>query len=112
KHEGGVMTNTFADKRTLRLNIDQQVGRRLKLSLGADVTNTSGDKGLTINENNNSSVYASLSLTPNFYDMRQRSDGSFINPFVASNALQTAALLKNRENVWRMIATGRISLDI
>jgi TonB-linked SusC/RagA family outer membrane protein len=112
KHEGGIMTNTFADKRGLRVNVDQAVGRRVKLSLGADVNNSTGDKGLTINENNNSSVYAALSNTPNFFDMRRQPDGTFNNPFVASNALQTAAGLKNRENVWRMLATGRMSVEV
>jgi TonB-dependent starch-binding outer membrane protein SusC len=121
KHEGGIISNTFADKRSLRLNLDQTATSRVKLAVGAELINTTGDKGLTINENNNSSLYASLANTPSFFDMRatcpdgtrqaQCTGGVYANPYVSSNALQTAAQLKNRENVWRLIATGRVSVD-
>jgi outer membrane receptor protein involved in Fe transport len=110
-HTGGIITNTYADKRSLRLNLDQAAGSRLKFSIGSEVMNTGNDQGLTINENNNSSLYASLANTPNFFDMRPGPDGTFTNPYVASNALQTAALMKNREYVWRFIGTGHATLD-
>ena len=112
KHEGGIVTNTFANKRSIRLNIDQQIGNRLTVSVGTDVLNTTGDKGLTINENNNSSYWAALGNTPTFFDLSERADGTFpFNPYVASNPLHTADALKNEEQVWRMIGTARVTLD-
>jgi len=122
RHEGGIIFPTFADKRSLNLNVDQSIGSRLSVQLGTDVINTSGDKGLTINENNNSSYYAGLSNTPTFFDLRavcpdasrqvHCAGGVYpINPYVAANPLATAAGLKNYENVWRFLGTGRINLD-
>ena len=123
RHEGGLIHNTFANKRNLKLNLDQQVGSRLQIQIGTDVGNTSGDKGLTINENNNSSYYAGLSNTPSFFDLRATCpDGSRqafceggvypTNPYVAANPLHTAAVFKNYENVWRFLGTSRIQLDV
>ncbi|MBI4500386.1 MAG: SusC/RagA family TonB-linked outer membrane protein [Gemmatimonadetes bacterium] len=123
RHEGGIIHNTFADKRTLKLNVDQSVGSRLQIQIGTDVANTSGDKGLTINENNNSSYYAGLSNTPSFFDLRATCpDGtrqSFctggvypVNPYVAANPLHTASAFKNYEDVWRVLGSGRMQLDI
>ncbi len=123
RHEAGIIHGTFADKRSVKLNLDQAVGSRLQIQVGTDVANTSGDKGLTINENNNSSYYAGLSNTPSFFDLRATCpDGSKqafceggvypTNPYVAANPLHTASIFKNYENVWRMLGTGRVQLDI
>lgn len=123
RHEGGIVFSTFADKRSLRLNVDQSIGSRITVQLGTDVANSTGDKGLTINENNNSSYYAGLSNTPSFFDLRavcpdgsrkSHCDGGIYptNPYVAANPLHTAAALKNYENVWRAIGTGRVQVDI
>jgi TonB-linked SusC/RagA family outer membrane protein len=113
RYEGGVVTNTYAKKRSFRLNLDQTAGERVTFGASAEVLNTDGDKGLTINENNNSSYWASLANTPSWFDMTQRADGTWApNPFVASNALHTAAVLKNRELVNRMIASAHVSVDL
>ncbi|MBI4503561.1 MAG: SusC/RagA family TonB-linked outer membrane protein [Gemmatimonadetes bacterium] len=122
KHDGGIVKNTYADQRSLRVNVDQNVARRLDISLGADLVNTAGDKGVTINENNNTSYWAGFSNTPNFFDMRAVCPGGSrkafceggiypVNPYVQVNPLQTASLFKNREDVWRMIGTSRVTLD-
>ena len=110
-HTGGIITNTYADKRSLRLNVDQNAGSRIKISLGSEIANSANDQGLTINENNNSSLYASLANTPSFFDMRKPAGGVWSNPYVPSNALQTADEMLNREYVWRVIGTGRMSID-
>ena len=92
--------------------MDQAFGRRLNLSVGSEVINTAGDRGLFNNENNNASMYAALANTPNFFDLRQRADGTWPgNPYVDNNPLQTATLFQNRENVWRVIGTGKVSFD-
>jgi outer membrane receptor protein involved in Fe transport len=45
-------------------------------------------------------------------DLRPGPDGLYPdNPFVASNPLQTAALMTNDETVWRSIASGRLTFD-
>ncbi|MBI4501173.1 MAG: SusC/RagA family TonB-linked outer membrane protein [Gemmatimonadetes bacterium] len=123
KHEGGILPNTFADKQSLRLNLDQAVGGRLKISLSSEVIRSANDRGLTQNENNGAVVGSALGYTGfSWLDLRATCpDGSrkvqcegglyAPNPFGRSNPFQTVALFKNREGVWRVIGTGRMSLD-
>src|SRR6185436_4388038 len=42
RHEGGIVQGTFSDKQSLRLNLDQAVGRRLNMALSTEVIHTSG----------------------------------------------------------------------
>jgi len=127
KHDGGIVRNTFSDKQSLRLNIDQQIASRLNLQLATEAIHTAADRGMTDNENNGTSWYASMSTTPNFFDLRgtcggqktlavRCSDGSTPiyprNPYASSNPLQTTALFQNREAVWRILMTSRMTLDI
>jgi len=127
KHDGGIVPNTFADKQSLRLSIDQSVGKGLSLSVAGDVLHTAGDRGLFNNENNGSPPQAALSSMPSFIDFRARCpDGSIATdpanvcdgatwpstaPYAFSNPFQTVALFKNRESVWRSIVSGRVSWD-
>src|SRR5207247_421 len=107
KHDGGIAPNTFADKQSLRLNIDQNIGARLTFGLGADVIHTANDRGLFNNENNGSPLQAGLSSMPSFIDYRGTCpDGSRVtnpanpcagagfrstSPYAFSNPSQPAA---------------------
>src|SRR5262249_32873829 len=49
----------------------------------------------------------------NFLDLREKPDGTFpVNLGAPSNPLQTAALLKNREDVWRFIGSSTASYKL
>ncbi|MBI4420301.1 MAG: SusC/RagA family TonB-linked outer membrane protein [Gemmatimonadetes bacterium] len=126
KHDGGIVRGTFADKQSMRLNVDQTIGRRLTMGLSTEAIHTAADRGLTNNENSGVSWYSSLSVTPSFFDLRGKcggqpttktrcSDGSVpiypVNPYGSSNPLQSTALLQNREAVWRILMNARASLD-
>ena len=125
RHEGGIVNGTFSDKQSLRLNLDQTIAQRLNFVLSSEVIHTAGDRGLTNNENNATSWYASLLTTPSFFDLRPRTDaecaagpvvcmqpGNFpVNPYSVANPLQTAALFKNGDAVWRSIFTGKFTVD-
>lgn len=55
----------------------------------------------------------SIPHIPSFFDLRQRADGTWpVNPFLASNPLETAEKLENVEFVWRSILSGNISVDL
>ena len=121
KHDGGIMTGTFFDKQSLRLNLDQDVGR-VKVAINSDVTRTYDDRGLVNNENNGSSPYTVFSTTPSYFDMRAvcpdgsrqvTCDGGVypINPYGSANALHTVTRFQNREAVWRFIGAGKATLD-
>lgn len=122
KHDGGVVTNTYANKQSLRLNIDQSVGSRLTFSLSSNLVRNEAERGLFGNDNTAASLGMSVNKSPNFIDLRaQCPDGSRqascqggvypVNPFLASNPLQTAALVTTPETVWRTITTARMSYD-
>ena len=44
RHEGGTIYNTFADKQSVRLNLDQDIGRRIKFSMATNVVHTATDR--------------------------------------------------------------------
>src|SRR5205807_3975313 len=109
KHDGAIIHATYADKQPLRLNIDQTVGNRLTMGLSTEAIHTAADRGLTNHEHNGTSWYASMSTTPTFFDLRgtcsgqkttniRCSDGSVpiypLNPYAASNPLQSTALFQ------------------
>jgi TonB-linked SusC/RagA family outer membrane protein len=106
--EPGIIENTGFEKRTLRANIDQDFGPRLNFSVQSNVLRTLAQRGLTNNDNTSVSFWMVFPFTPSFVDLREKADGTFPkNPFVASNPLQTAALMTNNETVSRYIASGR-----
>ncbi len=128
KHDAGIMPNTYANKQSFRLNLDQSVGSRLQISTGAEIIHDGNDRGLSNNENNGSPPQAALSSMPSFMDYRgtcpdgsrvadprnpcQGATYSYTFPYAFSNPFQTVALVNNRESVWRTIFTGRVNLDL
>ncbi|MBA3342444.1 MAG: SusC/RagA family TonB-linked outer membrane protein [Gemmatimonadaceae bacterium] len=111
KNDGGIIDNTGFEKQSVRANVDQDLGARLNLSVQTNVTRSLAQRGLTNNDNSSVSFWMTLPFTPSFVDLRRNADGTFpVNPFVASNPLQTAALMKNDETVWRSTASGKVTL--
>jgi TonB-dependent starch-binding outer membrane protein SusC len=125
RHEGGIVTGTYANKESFRLNIDQSVGNRVKLSVSTTVAHNGNDRGLTGNDNTGVSLWAALTSTPSFFDLRPTCpDGQKrlscegavypVNPFStqAPNPLQTTALQRSPETVWRSIVSSRMTIDL
>ena len=111
KRDDGIVKNTFADKKSIRVNLDQNFGSRVTLSAGSEVLRSSGDRGLFGNDNAGNSIYYTITKMPSFFDFRP-SNGSYpVNPFYPSNPFQTIDLLKNRELVWRSITTARLNVE-
>jgi TonB-dependent SusC/RagA subfamily outer membrane receptor len=112
KQDGGIIANTGYGKQSVRANLDQDFGQRLNLSLQTNATTSLAQRGLTNNDNASVSFWMVFPFTPSFVDLRRSPDGSFpVNPFVASNPLQTAALMKNDEKVLRSILAGRLTFN-
>ncbi len=109
KNDEGIVQNTGFQKQSLRLNLDQDFSPKLRVSLSTNLVHSLAKRGLTNNDNTSTSYFMSLAFTPSFVNLAQNSDGTFPdNPFVTSNALQTAALVKNDEDVWRFIAASKL----
>ena len=112
KEDAGIIENTGFDRQSLRLNIDQQFSDRFNVSIGSNLAHTLARRGLTNNDNAGVSFYMVFPFTPNFLDLNQLPDGTFpdnASPAVESNPLQTAALMSNDEDVWRL--TGSLRAD-
>ena len=124
RHEPGIVVNTLSDKASFRLNLDQNIGDRLTIQTGAEVIRTKSDRGMFGNDNSGTSYYFVVPHHPNFFDLRPTcpdgekrvscGDGRGVypdNPFVASNPLQTAALMRRDDTVWRIISSGRVNFQ-
>lgn len=115
KGDQGIIQNTGYDKQSLRINLGQRFGDRLDVNVGANLLHTKSDRGLTNNDNAGVSYYMVMPQAPSFYDLSQRADGTYpSNPFINSlaNPLQTAALLTNAEDVWRLVGSGTATLRL
>ena len=112
KRDGGVVKNTFDDKKSVRINIDQQFGSRVSLSAGSQIVRNSADRGLFGNDNAGNSIAYTITKLPSFFDFRRQPDGTYPeNPFYPSNPFQTIDLVQNRELVWRSISTARLQAE-
>ncbi|HEX8391428.1 MAG TPA: SusC/RagA family TonB-linked outer membrane protein [Longimicrobium sp.] len=106
----GIAQNSGYDKQALQLNLDQTLGSRATLAVGAGITHSVASRGLTGNDNAGVSYYSALSYTPSFIDIREHG-GVFANTsdYINSNPAQTAALATNDENVWRAIGSANFN---
>ncbi len=109
KDDAGIIQNTGYEKQSFRLNLGQKLGESVEVNASANLIHTNARRGLTNNDNTNITYYQVLNATPDFMDLRSNSDGTFpSNPFVDSraNPLQTAALMRNDEDVWRLMGSA------
>ncbi len=112
KDEGGIATNTGYKKQALRSNVDQELGGGFQVAVNVSGTHSLSARGLSNNDNSQTSPFLVFPVTPNFVDLRavQATDTLTIsdfpaNPFARSNPLQTYQFLKNDEDVWRLLGT-------
>ena len=110
--EPGIIANTGYEKQSLRLNLDQRLGRGVEVSVNTNLLHSVAARGLTNNDNRSVSYYMVLSGTPGFVDLRGTGGVFPFNPFGASNPLQTASLLTNDEDTWRFIGSGTTRIPL
>src|SRR6058998_3125249 len=111
KRDGGIIGNTFDERQNLRINVDQALSDRLKLSVSTAFNRTATDKGFTNNDNNGASVTYAIAYVPSFVSLLPQ-NGLYPQPgisYLGSNPLQTATLAKNAETVYRF--TGGATLN-
>ena len=105
----GIVLNTGFSRQSVRLNLDQRFSDRVTLSLNTNLIHTEAERGLTNNDNLGVSYFNVLTGTPSLVDLRQQADGTFPrNPYGNSNPVQTASLIGNEEDVWRMLGSTRL----
>jgi len=113
--EAGVINNTGARRQSLRANLDQAVGSKVTISLGANLLRSFSQRGISNNDNALSSPIYAFGYTPAIVDLRLKdANGRYVlNPFPAtantSNPFQTMDVLLNNEDVYRQIFSSRIN---
>jgi TonB-dependent starch-binding outer membrane protein SusC len=118
--EGGIAINTNALRDNARINIDHSITSRLTAKLDLGVSRNNANRGVSNNDNTNTSPLYNFGYTPSFFDQRTRdAQGNFpVNPFAGgggsngSNPFQTFTYLKNTEDVNRVIAAGSMSFQV
>lgn len=116
RQDAGLAMNTGARLQSLRVNVDQTLGRRLTMNVGGNMVRGFRQRGISNNDNTFSSPMYAFPYTPALLDLKTPdAQGRYpINPFAygplyASNPWQTFALLRNDEDEYRLIADGRIN---
>ena len=78
KDDGGIMPKTDAGKRSLRINLDQNVVSKVTLSLNGEFAQTIRNPGVTQNENNGLAIPSALGYAgASWLDLRKRPDGTY-----------------------------------
>lgn len=111
--EEGIVDNTGYEKYSARINVEQNLGERVRLQLNSSLTRSESDRSITGNENQGATTLGfSVASTPSYVDITARDDGTFPNGPAGSNPLQTVALLKNNEVSYRGILSGLVDVNL
>jgi TonB-linked SusC/RagA family outer membrane protein len=115
KSDNGTLISTGARRQNLRLNLDQAFGSRWTGNVSATLSRSITHRGISNNDNSYTSPFYLLGYSPAVVDLQQRVAGRYIdNPVIqdlqgqGSNPFQTMEALKNREDVWRQLASGML----
>jgi TonB-linked SusC/RagA family outer membrane protein len=114
KDDEGIINNTGYQKQSLRANLTKTFGDKLTLNFNSNLIHSDAKRGITNNDNSNTSYWIVLSGTPSFLNLNQSSGLYPPNPFVdnLNNPLQTAALSNINEGLWRFISSSDVTLKI
>ncbi len=114
KNDEGIIENTGFERESGRVNLRTGLGRA-DININTSVMRSVAGRGLTNNDNAQTSYFMTLSATPGIIDLSQQADGTFPrNEFVGngSNPIQTAALMENEEEVWRLMTSANVDVGL
>jgi len=119
KYDGGTMLNTEARRQSLRISVDQLFTQKWSVNIGANIIRTLAARGLSNNDNTNTSPFYGLAYTPAIINLNAAdpATGLFVrNPFAgggsfSSNPFETMSYIKGDEDVFRQIANASIAYE-
>jgi TonB-linked SusC/RagA family outer membrane protein len=110
KDDPGIIANTGYQKQALRVNLGKDIGDKWTLNFNSTLIHSDAKRGLTNNDNTNTSHWIVLSGTPSFVNLNPNANGVFpTNPYSPgnlTNPLQTVALMGNNEGLWRFTSSA------
>jgi TonB-linked SusC/RagA family outer membrane protein len=113
RDDPGIIRNTGYEKQTLRLNLTQRIGERLRIAASSNLIHSDAARSVSNNDNAGVSHYMTLAATPSFFDAY--GSGTYpCNRFVPSqnNPLQTARFMNDSEDTWRFMSSGAANLAV
>jgi TonB-dependent SusC/RagA subfamily outer membrane receptor len=118
RDERGIAAHTSAKRQTLRGNLDQQLSNKINLSITSGMFRTYGERGIANNDNSFASPIYGLAYTPGIFNLNKKNEQGVYqrNPFptgysASANPFETFDLMQNDEDVYRLIASGRLTIN-
>jgi TonB-linked SusC/RagA family outer membrane protein len=108
----GIAAHTGYLKQSLNLSLNQTLGGRARLSASTNVLHSVRAAGITGNDNTGGSYVSAISFTPNFFSYAPVNGVYPLNPWVPSNPLETSEQSDNNEDVWRVVGSVNLNLDL
>ena len=110
--EDGIVKYTGYQKYSGKVNLNHRISDRLKISAFTTFARSESQRSITGNDNTNTTLGFSMGFTPSFIDLEPK-DGVYpVNPFNPSNPVETRDLLRNREKIFRTIASMRLDWSL
>ncbi len=112
RDENGIIKNSGYQKYGGRVNLNHKFSSRIQADAYINFIRSASDRGITGNDNTNTSFGFSLGFTPSFLDIRPQNGVYPDHQFNPSNPLHTRDLLINNELVNRTIGSLRLSWNL
>lgn len=112
--EDGIIQNTGFDRYSIRANVDQKIGSKIKLALNTNYVRTDNDRGFTGNQNNTGgSLGYALAYTPAYASLQPDENGNYPNnPYFNDNPYAIRDLGVNNQLVDRFITAAVLDIDL
>lgn len=108
----GIIKNSGYQRAAGNLNLSHKFSEKLDVDVNASLIRTRADRGITGNDNTNTTFGFSLAFTPSFIDLRPKNGVYPDHPFNPSNPVHTRDVLTNREEVTRTINSMRLKYNV
>ncbi|PHI19956.1 SusC/RagA family protein [Lewinellaceae bacterium SD302] len=112
--EDGIIQNTGFDRYTIRANIDQRLGNKIRIALNTNYAKSDTDRGFTGNQNNTGgSLGYAIAYTPTYASLQPDAEGNYPdNPYFNDNPYAIRDLATNNQVVDRFITAAVLDIDI
>lgn len=112
--EEGIIKNTGFERYSIRANVEQKLGDRIKINLNSNYAKTDTERGFTGNQNNTGgSMGYALAYTPSYANLYPDEQGNYPNnDYFNDNPLAIRDLAKNNVQVDRFITSIGANIDL
>ncbi len=113
KDDEGIVERTGYEKQSGRVNVTHRFSDRANVDVSTNFVRSVARRGLTGNDNTNTTFGVALAATPGFIDLRPDENGVYpLHPFNTSNPLQTRDLSNIDETTSRFIGSARLAFNL